>query len=83
VSKAFLQQGFGLPCCDFFRGLLHHFKIELVHLNPNSILWISVFIHACEVYLTILPSFTLFKYYFFLKYQLSATNRQVIGGVGI
>jgi hypothetical protein len=38
VSTSFFQRGFGLPSCDFLRGLLHHYKIELVHLNPNSIL---------------------------------------------
>jgi hypothetical protein len=52
-------------------------------LNPNSILQIAVFVHLCEVYLGIPPHFTLFKHYFFLKYQPSATNRQVTGGVGI
>jgi hypothetical protein len=38
VFSSFFQRGFGLPACDFFRGLLDHYKIELVHLNPNSIL---------------------------------------------
>jgi hypothetical protein len=83
ISKAFFQWGFGLPACDFFRGLLNHYKIELVHLNPNSILQITVFVHLCEAYLTILPNFFLFKHYFLLKYQPSAANYQVVGGVGI
>jgi hypothetical protein len=38
VSKAFFQWGFGLPNYDFFNGVLHHFKIILIHLNPNFIL---------------------------------------------
>jgi hypothetical protein len=82
VSKAFFQRGFRLPSCDFFRSL-HHVKIKLVHLNLNSILQIAVFIHPCEVYLAIPPNFDLFKYYFFLKYQPSAANCQVIDGVGL
>jgi hypothetical protein len=73
MSKAFFHQGYGLPNCDFFHGLLHHFKIELVHLN-------HFFVHLCEVYLTIPPIFTNFKYYFFLKYQLSVANCQIIDG---
>jgi hypothetical protein len=53
------------------------------HLNPNSILQTTIFIHLCETYLTVLSNFSLFKHYFFLKYQTSAAKRQVIGGVSI
>jgi hypothetical protein len=83
VFSSFFQCGFGLPTCDFLRGLLDHYQIELVHLNPNSILQIAVFVHLCEAFLIIPPNFPLFKNYFFLKYQLSAINRKVIGGVGL
>jgi hypothetical protein len=79
VMKPYFQRGFGFPSCDFFRGLLDHFKIELVYLNPNSILQIAVFVHLCEAFLGIPPHFTLFKYYFFLKYQSSAANHVVRG----
>jgi hypothetical protein len=34
----FFQRRFGLPVFDFIHGLLNHYQIELVHLNPNSIL---------------------------------------------
>jgi hypothetical protein len=83
VLTSFFQQGFNLPSCEFLHGLLHHYKIELVHLNPNSILQIAVFVHLCETYLAIPPNFSLFKHYFFLKYQPSAAKRQIIGGVSI
>ena len=26
-----------IPCHPFFQGLLHHYQIELQHLNPNGI----------------------------------------------
>jgi hypothetical protein len=83
VFSSFFQHGFGLPACDFLHGLLDHYQIELVHLNPNSILHITVFFHLCEAYLGIPPSFPLFKNYFFLKYQPSAANWKVVGGVGL
>jgi hypothetical protein len=38
VLSSFFQHRFGLPTCEFLRGLHHHYQIELVHLNPNSIL---------------------------------------------
>jgi hypothetical protein len=44
VFAAFIQRGFGLPVYDFHRGLLDHYQIKLVHLNPNSILHIAVFV---------------------------------------
>jgi hypothetical protein len=38
VFFSFFQSGFGLPAYDFLHKLLQHYQIELVHLNPNSIL---------------------------------------------
>jgi hypothetical protein len=81
VFSSFFQQEFGLLTYDFFRGLLDHYKFKLVHLNPNFVLQIAIFIHLCEAFVGIPPNFPLFKNYFFLKYQPSAANRKVIGGV--
>jgi hypothetical protein len=77
------QCGFSLPAYDFFRELLNHYQIELVHLNANSILQIAVFVHLFEAFISIPPNFPLFKNYFFLKSQLSATNCKVIRGAGL
>jgi hypothetical protein len=79
----FFHCGFGLPTCGFFRGLLDHYKIELVHLKINSILQIVIFVHLYEAFLGIPPNFPLFKNYLFLKYQPSAANHMVIGGVSL
>ncbi|RLN23230.1 RIRE2 orf3 [Panicum miliaceum] len=40
----FHERGFGMPPHDFFRGLLHHYQIEVQHLNPNGIQHIAAFI---------------------------------------
>jgi hypothetical protein len=66
------QCRFSLLACDFFHTLLDHYQIELVHLNHNTILQIVVFIHLCEAFLGIRPNFS-----------SSASNRKVIGGVGL
>jgi hypothetical protein len=81
VFSSFFQHGFDLSVRDFFRGLLDHNKIKLVDLNPNSIIQIAIFVHLCKAFLGIPPSFSLFKNYFFLKYQPSAANHMVIGSV--
>jgi hypothetical protein len=83
VFSCLFLSGFGLQACNFLHCLLDHYQIELIHLNPNSILQIAVFIHLYEAFLGIPPNFPLFKNYFFLKYQPSATNRKVIGGFGL
>jgi hypothetical protein len=54
-----IERWFGVPAGDFLRGLLHFYRIELVHLAPNSITIISTFVHLCEAYLGIVPHFHL------------------------
>jgi hypothetical protein len=57
VSSCLFQHEFGLLACNIFDRLLDHYKIELVHLNPNSNLQITVFVHLCEAFLGIPPIF--------------------------
>jgi hypothetical protein len=37
VFASFFERGFNLLVGDFFRGLLYYYRLELVHLVPNSI----------------------------------------------
>jgi hypothetical protein len=64
VFASFFERGFNLPAGDFFRGLLYYYRLELVHLVPNSITAVSTFIHFSEAYLGILLHFTLWRYFF-------------------
>jgi hypothetical protein len=83
VLSSFFQRGFYLPTCEFLCGLLHHYEIELVHLNPNSILQIAVFVQLCKAFLGVPPNSSLFKSYFLMKYQPSADKWKIISGVGL
>jgi hypothetical protein len=67
VFLTHIERGFGIPAGDFLRGLLHCYRIELVHLAPNSITIIATFIHLCEAYLDIMPHFHLWRHFFELK----------------
>jgi len=78
----FVERGLGLPASDFFRGLLHYYDIRMNHLNPNSILQLSIFVHLCEAFLRIPPSIRLFHYFCKLKPCPSAANPDVVGGAG-
>jgi hypothetical protein len=53
---------------DFFCGLLDRYQIELVRLNPNSILQTTVFVHLCEAFHGIPPNFPFSNTIFFLEY---------------
>src|SRR5438105_5234058 len=75
VFEPFFYREFSIPTNRFFRGLLNFYKIELVHLNSNSILHISAFIYLCEAYLGIEPHFALFRHRF------QVTTRQKTGPV--
>ena len=72
-----------MPTNSFFQGLLHWYGIELVHLNPNSILHITTFIHLCEVFLGICPHFNLFRYLFALKPNQRGGKISVVMGADL
>jgi hypothetical protein len=60
----FHERGLVAPQNHFLQGLLHYYKIELQHLNPNGIQHIVTFIVLCEGYLGIEPHFDLWRYFF-------------------
>ena len=82
VYASFFERGLGLPTSKFFRELLHFYNIELVHLNPNGITQISLFVHMCEAFLGIDPNLQLFRYFFRLKAFPDFGNPNVCGGAG-
>ncbi|XP_039814432.1 uncharacterized protein LOC120677347 [Panicum virgatum] len=60
----FYEWGFASPPHAFFQGLLHHYDLELQHLDPNGIQHIAAFIALCEGFLGAPPFFQLFRYLF-------------------
>jgi hypothetical protein len=75
VFASFFERGFNLLVGDFFRGLLYYYQLELVHLVPNSITVVSMFIHFREAYLGISPHFLLWRYFFCVKSTGKRTGR--------
>jgi hypothetical protein len=49
------------------------------HLNPNSILQVSVFVHLCEAFLGILPHFSLWKYLYHCRPGMAGGQHQLVG----
>ena len=65
LFKAFVERGLAVPVCDFLRGLLFVWGIQLHHLTPDSIMHIAIFVQLCDAFLGIHPHFDLFKSLFF------------------
>ena len=60
----FYEHGFATLAHKFHQGLLHYYKIELQHLNPNGIQHMAAFVALCEGFLGINPHFDLWRYFF-------------------
>jgi hypothetical protein len=85
IFARFAEHGLALPTSDFFKGLMGYYGIEYLNLNlnPNGIFHTAVFIHFCETFLGIKPHWILFRKFFRVKPQPSASNPRVVGGAGI
>ena len=83
MFKAFVERGLAIPICDFLRGLLFFWGIQLHHLTPDSILHIAIFVHLCEAFLGIYPHFDLFKSLFFLNPHPNFRNVATVGGANL
>jgi len=51
IFEDFYRRGFGLLAHPFLCKLLPYYGISYVYLNPNSILYLAIFINLCEAYL--------------------------------
>jgi hypothetical protein len=83
VYVPFLIRDLALPISPFFRGLLEFSNLNLTHLNPNSILQISIFVHLCEAYLEVLPHFGLWKYMYHCRLEMAGGQHQLVGGASL
>jgi hypothetical protein len=79
----FLIRGLALPISPFFRDLLDFYELNLTHLNPNSILQVSIFVHLCEAFLGILPHFGLWKYLYHCRPGMAGGQHQLVGGTSL
>jgi hypothetical protein len=55
----------------------------LTHLNPNSILQISIYVHLCEAFLGVLPYFGLWKYLYHCRPGMAEGQHQLVGGASL
>nr|CAH67926.1 OSIGBa0138E08-OSIGBa0161L23.7 [Oryza sativa] len=71
--------GFLPPPSEFLLLVLNFYGLSLLHLNPNSIAFLSIFVHLCEAYIGVEPFLDLFRFYYELCWMES---NKVSGCVG-
>ena len=79
MFRDFVERGLAVPVFDFLHALLRFWGIQLHHLTPQSILHLSIFTHLCEAFLSVLPHFHLFQYFFYLRPIPNASKPADVG----
>ena len=54
------------PFSEFFFSVLRHYKLQALHLHPNSVLLLAIFAYYCEAHVGVQPSVALLRHYFYL-----------------
>ena len=44
------------PFSEFFFSVLRHYKLQALHLHPNSVLLLEIFAYYCEAHVGVKPS---------------------------
>jgi hypothetical protein len=83
VYVSFLIRGLALPVSPVFRGLLDFYNLNLTHLNPNSIIQVTIFVHLCEAFLGISPHFGLWRYLYHCRPGMAGGQHQHVGGASL
>ena len=47
------------PFSEFFFSVLRHYKLQALHLHPNSVLLLAIFAYYCEAHVGVQPSVAL------------------------
>jgi hypothetical protein len=63
----FVRVGLCYPPSDFLLEFIESYQIQVHHLTPNGVLFLSAFTHFCEVFLGIPPCLLLFRYFFRMR----------------
>ena len=52
------------PFSEFFYVVLRHYRLQALHLHPNSVLLLSIFAYYCEAHVGVMPSVALLRHFF-------------------
>jgi hypothetical protein len=69
MLKSHIDRGLSLPPSYFLKSMLHHYRLQLHHIAPNSFTIIAGFVALCEGFLGINPRGDLFRLYFNIRHN--------------
>ena len=75
----YILYGFLPPPSEFLLLVLNFYGLSLLHLNPNSIAFLSIFSHLCEAYIGVEPFLDLFRFYYELHWMESTRVSECVG----
>jgi hypothetical protein len=55
IFLPFLMAGLVTPFSPFFVKVLEAYAIYMVHLIPNAVVTLALFVHACEMFIGVQP----------------------------
>ena len=65
IFGVFMRMGLVPPFSDFFLVVLESFGLKLLNLMPDAVLDLTLFAYACEAFVEVAPSVTLFRHFFY------------------
>ena len=66
------------PFSTFFTAVLDHYRIQALHLHPNSVLVLSIFAFYCEAFLGVHPSVAFFRCFFSARRSAGTTGADAL-----
>jgi Putative gypsy type transposon. len=67
LVEDYILCGFLPPPSELLLLVLNLYGLSLLHLNPNSIAFLSIFSYLCEAYIGVKPFIDLFRFYYELR----------------
>ena len=64
MFNSFFLASLMLSFSEFFTIVITFYDIFHLHLNPNSIIMLSVFAHMCENFIGVKPRLDLFRFFY-------------------
>nr|ABA97527.1 retrotransposon protein, putative, unclassified [Oryza sativa Japonica Group] len=66
---SFAMAGLIPPFTSFFHDVLDFHEIHTLHLTPNAVIILAIFVHLCEMFIRVRLSMRLFQYFFIPQLQ--------------
>lgn len=64
IVEDFVRCGFCPPSSEFLLLILNFYDLSLLHLNPISTAFLSIFAHLCEAYIGVVSFIDLFHFFY-------------------